>query len=161
MEKDAEPGGLKDLRFSLADEPEPEVRQSIHREIRAFNDAVSRNHRAVRASGSQPLEITIRDEQHRLLGGLIGDTYWEWLDIDDLWIHESLRGRGHGRRLMIMAETKALERGCSRAFVQTFSFQARGFYEQMGYRVVGRLDDYPPGETFFWMRKELSPPDSA
>ena len=40
--------------------------------------------------------------------------------------------------------------------LSTFSFQARDFYQRHGYRVVGQLDDYPPGETFYWMRKELN-----
>lgn len=53
-----------------------------------------------------------------------------------------------------MAEAEALQRGCSRAKLRTFSFQARGFYEKEGYRVVGELEDYPPGETFYWMQKD-------
>jgi ribosomal protein S18 acetylase RimI-like enzyme len=149
-------GGQEGLRFLLSDEPEPETRRIIHEEIKAFNDAVSQHHRAIRGAGARPLQITIRDEQGQLLGGLVADTYWGWLDIDDLWLHESLRGLGYGRKLMAMAETEALARGCLHAFVRTFSFQARGFYEQLGYRVVGRLDDYPPGESFFWLRKEIS-----
>jgi ribosomal protein S18 acetylase RimI-like enzyme len=144
------------LQYLLSNEAEPETRRTIHQGIRAFNDAVSGHHRAIRGAGIEPLQITIRDEQGGLLGGLVADTYWGWLDIDDLWLHKSLRGLGHGRRLMAMAETEALARGCSRAFVRTFSFQARGFYELLGYRVVGRLDDYPPGESFLWMRKELT-----
>ena len=39
--------------------------------------------------------------------------------------------------------------------VKTFSFQARDFYEKNGYRVTDRLDDYSPGESFYWMVKEL------
>jgi GNAT superfamily N-acetyltransferase len=128
----------------------------LQEEIRRFNNAVSRHHRDVRQSGLEPLEITFRDEEDRLLGGLAGDTYWGWLEIDDLWLHESVRGRGLGRRLVAMAEGEALARGCSRAFLRTFGFQARGFYEKLGYQVVGCLDDYPPGESFLWMRRELA-----
>jgi len=53
------------------------------------------------------------------------------------------------------ADKEARQRGCRRALVKTFSFQGRGFYEKNGYRVTGRLDDYPPGESFYWMVKEL------
>ena len=33
--------------------------------------------------------------------------------------------------------------------------EARGFYEKCGYRVIGQLDEYPPGGSFYWMRKDL------
>jgi hypothetical protein len=39
--------------------------------------------------------------------------------------------------------------------LETFSFQARGFYEKCGYKVVGQLDDCPPGQRFYWMYKAL------
>jgi hypothetical protein len=53
-----------------------------------------------------------------------------------------------------MAEGEARARGCSRAKLRTFSFQARGFYEKEGYRIVGELRDDPPGKIFYWMRKD-------
>ena len=55
------------------------------------------------------------------------------------------------------AEAEARARGCLRARLSTFDFQARGFYEKQGYRVVGTLADYPPGGAMYWMRKELEP----
>ena len=57
-----------------------------------------------------------------------------------------------------MAEREAEERGCSRAKLRTFGFQARGFYQKEGYRVVGELEDYPPGRSFYWMRKDFKGP---
>lgn len=142
---------------NLSDQSDPAHREYIHEQIRAFNDDVSEHHRAVRQSGPRPLDITIRDEQGRPAGGLTARTYWTWLEIEDLWLPKALRGRGFGRELLAAAEAEALVRGCARAMVQTFSFQARGFYERCGYRVVGRLDDYPPGHAFFWMEKDLLP----
>jgi ribosomal protein S18 acetylase RimI-like enzyme len=56
---------------------------------------------------------------------------------------------------MKMVEEAAVERGCTRAQVHTWDFQARGFYERFGYEVTGRMTDYPPGNTLFWLRKEL------
>jgi ribosomal protein S18 acetylase RimI-like enzyme len=67
------------------------------------------------------------------------------LDIDNLWLHEYFRRQGLGSRLLATAEKEARQRGCRRAMLKTFSFQARTFYEKNGYRVTGRLDDYPPG----------------
>jgi ribosomal protein S18 acetylase RimI-like enzyme len=143
------------LRFFLVDTASPADRSHIHEQIKAFNDEISANHRAVRKSGTQPLDIFVRDEEGRLCGGLVGVTYWGWLEVEDLWLGGSLRGRGIGRRLVSMAETEAVARGCSRVWLWTFGFQARGFYEKLGYRVVGALEDYPPGGACYWMRKDL------
>jgi hypothetical protein len=39
--------------------------------------------------------------------------------------------------------------------VDTFSFQAPGFYEKLGYRTFGRLDDFPAPYHRVWMTKAL------
>jgi GNAT superfamily N-acetyltransferase len=140
--------------FILTDTLSPEDRSSIHEGIKAFNDRVSGAHRATRALGPRRLDILVRDDGGEVVAGLAASTYWGWLDVEDLWVTEALRARGLGRRLLRMAEAEALQRGCSRAKLRTFSFQARGFYEKEGYRVVGELEDYPPGETFYWMQKD-------
>ena len=145
------------LRFDLLDRADETARDYIHQQIKAYNDAVSEHHRAVRPAGPSPLDVFVRDGDGQIVGGLVADVYWGWLAIEDLWIAPGLRGQGHGQKLMGMAEAEAVVRGCTRSFVQTFSFQARGFYEKLGYHVVGRLDDYPPGQAFYWMRKDLFP----
>jgi len=146
---------LVDVSISLTNTPTPAERDFVHQQIRAYNNQASEYHRNIRPSGPNPLAIFIRSGQNQILGGLVGDTYWDWLDIDDFWIDESLRGKGYGQKLLEMAETEAKSRGCSRAFLSTYSFQARNFYEKFGYQVVGQLDDYPPGQTYYWMRKDF------
>ena len=145
------------LWFVLAEAPKPADREYIKQRIKVFNDVHSEHHRAVRKTGTTPLDISIRDDQGKLLGGLAASTYWGWLEIEKLWIEERLRGRGYGRELLALVESEAQARGCSRALVRTFSFQAKGFYQRLGYWDVGRLDDYPPGQSFFWMQKDFSP----
>jgi GNAT superfamily N-acetyltransferase len=54
-----------------------------------------------------------------------------------------------------MAEDQARARGCIGAWLDTFSFQARPFYERLGYQVIGRLDDFPPPFTRFFMARRL------
>ena len=150
-----------ELRIILSRQADPVAREALHKGIQAYNDLFSEPHRTVRETSLQPLDIAIRDGQERLVGGLVGDTYWGWLEIQDLWLEDNLRRQGLGRRLVAMAEAEAVARGCSRSWLRTFSFQARGFYEKLGYRVVGQLDDYPPGQAFYWMRKDLSSEERA
>lgn len=145
-----------DFDLLLTDAASEELRTALHQQIRAFNDSRSEPHRAVRQAGVHKLDIFIRDGEGRLRGGLVASTYWDWLEVDDLWLEDGLRGWGYGRRLLAMAEAEARARGCTRAWVRTFRFQARGFYERLGYRVVGQLEDYPPGSAFYWMRKDFA-----
>ena len=67
--------------------------------------------------------------------------------IDGLWVAEQLRGRGLGRRLLVAAEAAAIKRGCRGAWLGTFDFQSRGFYERLGYTVFAELADFPDGHS--------------
>ena len=102
------------LCFALTDTASKEDRDYIHQQIKAFNDAMSEHHRTVRGSGPKHLDIFVRDSAGLVLGGLTSLTYWGWLEIDDLWLDEEMRGRGYGRVLLRMAEEAARERGFSR-----------------------------------------------
>jgi GNAT superfamily N-acetyltransferase len=103
----------------------------------------------------RPLGIAIRSPDRMLLGGLYGATMWNWLLIDGLWVAEGLRGRGLGRRLLLAAETVAATRGCRGAWLGTFDFQAREFYERLGYTMFAELSDFPPGHTHYHLRKSF------
>jgi hypothetical protein len=56
---------------------------------------------------------------------------------------------------MADAEAYARSRGAVGATLETYSFQARPFYERLGYEVIGSLDGYPPGHVKFFLRKHL------
>ena len=63
----------------------------------------------------------------------------------------------HGVRtkLLTAAEDLARARGCVGASLDTFEYQARPFYEKLGYELFGTLDGYPPGYRQFYLRKNL------
>lgn len=144
-------------RVEYSDQPCREQTAHLHELLKAHNTAVSPAHRLARDPAAvTPLNLFVYDDAGEFAAGLSATTYWGWLDIDDLWIHENLRGQGRGARLMYQAEREAIRRGCQWAQLKTFHFQARGFYEKLGYRMVGELADYPPGGSFFWMRKDLA-----
>jgi len=144
--------GLKQKVSSTKNEM---TRKFIHEQIKSFNDAISEAHKKARKTGVIPLDILILDHIGEIVGGLIADTYWAWLDIDDFWIDERFRGQGLGREILKTAEQVAISRDCTYAKLSTFSFQAREFYEKSGYYVIGELTDYPPGQALYWMRKDL------
>jgi GNAT superfamily N-acetyltransferase len=76
------------------------------------------------------------------------------VEIRGLWVEPELRGRGIGRRLLAAIEAEAARRGCTRAALDSYSWQAPGFYERLGYRRFATLD-YPNGTSRHWFVKEL------
>jgi GNAT superfamily N-acetyltransferase len=103
----------------------------------------------------RPLIIAIDDAEGRVIGGLWGRTVYDWLFVELLVVPDALRGRGLGSELMKRAEDEALKRGCHSAWLDTFDFQARGFYERLGYSCFGELRDFPPGHARYFMQKTL------
>ncbi len=105
--------------------------------------------------GFQPIAVLARDRQEALVAGASGTINWTWLHVALLWVSEPCRHTGLGSRLMAEIERAAAERGCTHAHLDTFSYQARPFYERHGYRVFGVLENYPPGHRRFFMEKTL------
>jgi GNAT superfamily N-acetyltransferase len=107
-----------------------------------------------------PLAVLLRDAAGAVVGGLWGRTGWSWLYVENLAVPPALRGDGWGKRLLAEAEAGARARGCIGARLDTYSFQARGFYEKQGYCVAGTIPDCPPGQTRWTMirRLDASPP---
>lgn len=101
----------------------------------------------------RPLAVFLRDAGGQVVGGALGHTHWGWLFISHLWLAAHLRGEGFGQRILAAAEREAVARGCRHAHLDTFSFQARPFYERLGYEVFGVLDDFPPGHARYFLRK--------
>lgn len=103
-----------------------------------------------------PVAIFLKDENDEILGGVIGHIWGKWLSIAYLWVAEPIRGQSYGTKLLMAAENYGRERGCRNAHLSTFSFQARPFYEKLGYEVFAALEDYPPGHTHYYLRKQLA-----
>ncbi len=122
---------------------------AIESAVDSFNMRVTGDHDWKR------VRVFLRDEAGRLCGGLTADLWGKWMHIQFLWVDENLRKQGYGEKLMAMAEDEARAHGCQNAHIETFSFQARPFYERLGYRVIAELPDYPPGHTNYILRKSL------
>jgi GNAT superfamily N-acetyltransferase len=103
----------------------------------------------------QRICFVLQNPEGDILGGVIGEIYWEWFYLDLMWIQEDLRGNGYGEQLLNAVEKEAKQKGAKQVFLDTFSFQAPGFYQKFGYQVFGELPDFPPGHQRFYLTKEL------
>jgi predicted N-acetyltransferase YhbS len=102
-----------------------------------------------------PVKFVVRDDTGRVVGGVLGHTKWQWMYIATLWVADSARGQGLGTQLMEAAEALARSRGCTNVSLDTFEYQAKPFYEKLGYTVFGTLEGYPPGYRQFHLTKHL------
>jgi ribosomal protein S18 acetylase RimI-like enzyme len=101
------------------------------------------------------LTFVARDDADAVIGAAIGEAGRGWLYVSVVWVDESFRGTGMGTRLVELLEAAAINKGCHSAYLNTFSYQARPFYEKLGYEVFGTLNDYPTGFQRFYMWKRL------
>ncbi|QDY41684.1 GNAT family N-acetyltransferase [Candidatus Pantoea soli] len=113
------------------------------------------NSRFIDTTELKALGVFITDAAGKKQAGLTGSTYGNWLRIEMLWVSDALRGQGAGRQLMLAAEQEARARGCCYAQVDTASFQARPFYEKLGYTLRFSLAHYPRHHQRHYLSKAL------
>ena len=138
----------------VADDVRIDDRVSPDDEATVIRGLLSFNENWIGPSNEKPVKLVARDNGG-IVGGLIGHTRWSWLYVAKLWVDERARGRGVGTKLLNAAEEIARSRGCTDASLDTFEYQARPFYEKLGYQLFGTLDGYPPGYRQFYLRKSL------
>lgn len=137
-------------------EPHPEFATYLHEQIKEFNNQHSPPHKQARAEGAvKQVHIMVVDDDGQWLGGITAELFWNWVELDDFWLSETLRGQGVGSSILAQIEDIGREHGASRVLLTTFEFQARTFYERHGYKVVGVVEDYPPGSNYYTMVKVL------
>lgn len=141
---------------ALETNPDPEIRQDILVPLIADNEA------AGGPSQSELLAVTVRDPSGAVVGGLWGRTGYGFLFVELLALGPA-KGHGLGRAVMELAEAEARRREMTGMWVDTFTFQAPGFYLKLGFWEYGRITGYPPGHDriFFVKRFDTVPGDDG
>ena len=75
--------------------------------------------------------------------------------LDVLWVAEPRRGTGLGACLLAQLEQDAARQGAKRLELNTFGFQAPGFYEKLGYRRFGAVEPAVGEYGHYFYVKEL------
>jgi ribosomal protein S18 acetylase RimI-like enzyme len=104
---------------------------------------------------AQLISVFLRNEQHEVIGAAHGWTGYGWLHIRAFWLREDQRQRGWGSLLLRATEAEAVKRGCQYSHLETFSFQALGFYQKNGYRVFGELGNVAGDHRWYFLEKDI------
>ena len=133
--------------ITLEADPDPSLRAKILEPLAAHNDA------AAGPGRWDTLAITVRGDDGEVAGGLWGRTGYGFLFVELLALGPA-RGRGLGREVMALAEAEAKRRGLLGIWLDTWTFQAPGFYPKLGFVECGRITEYPPGhDRIFYVKR--------
>lgn len=123
---------------------------------KAVEDGLTAFNRRVAGTGEPiPVNVTVRDDAGIIVGGIVARVWMETLYIGLVWIDDPLRGKGHGKAMMDMVEARGREVGATNVWLNTLSWQARPFYEALGYTCFGEMPISSGQHHRYFMRKEL------
>ena len=130
---------------------------SYTKEVKETAIACLRRH-AARSNGvlteDKPFSVLAFMEE-RLVGGLIGNVFWNWLYADLVWVEEEFRGQGIGSDVMKAGEDRARDMKLTGIYLWTETWQAPLFYQKLGYSQYVEFKDFPPGHCRLGFRKYL------
>jgi GNAT superfamily N-acetyltransferase len=152
------PADLKALKMTdemftitVQDVADQTVLDGIGKPLGEFNTIAAGDDRYI------PIAILIRDQaDNHIIGGLSGHSFYEWMYINLFFIPNALRGQKLGQRRLAQAEAIARTRSCTGIWLNTFEFQARGFYEKQGFTLFGTIPDHPHGNNMYFLQKRLA-----
>jgi GNAT superfamily N-acetyltransferase len=135
--------------------PSISVERTIGKTKKAVLDGLVRyNNEKMGKQKYKRLAVSLR-KKNDIVGGIVGEVWTAVLFIQFFWLERGLRGKGFGAKLIKKIEDEARRFGATRAYVDTMSFQAPGFYRRSGYKEFGSIKGYPGGVTRHWLTKTL------
>jgi GNAT superfamily N-acetyltransferase len=143
------PRRIGSYRVGLEAKPLAVAKKAIERGLHAHNIAAAGPYK------DSDYIVSVRDAKGNVRGGFWVEVYYESAFLRWAWVDPKLQRKGLGRALMEAAEDEARKRGAANLWLDTFSFQARPFYEKLGYRVFGTLKMGRPGVERYWLIKDL------
>ncbi len=106
-------------------------------------------------NGDQEVFTMAYYEENTFVGGIVAIIKKDSMYIDLLVVNESFKGQGIGSKLMNKIEELALEKEVVSIDLGTAEFQAKPFYEKLGYQVVYTKENNPKGYQCYSMKKDI------
>lgn len=79
--------------------------------------------------------LVLKSDSGKVFGILNGFTAFSEVYIDDMWVHKSERGKGHGKKLIENLEEHFEGKGFNNMNLVTSAFNAPEFYKKCGFIV--------------------------
>lgn len=102
-----------------------------------------------------PYTIFIKRNDAKIIAGLYGDIFGTICRIECLWVEEKRRHQGLGTKLFNELEKFAISKNCKILQLYTTEFQAKEFYEKIGFSIAAILENAFMGHSVYTMRKPL------
>ena len=136
------------MNITISNDPHEEERDIISSGLQSYNRQYS--------SGTfEALSVVSRDDENRIIGGLLGVTFGNWLHISDFWVTEEHRRKSIGSDILRAAEKEGIARSCIGVTLDTYSFQSLDFYLKRGYVQFGTLSGYANKFERHYLQKKL------
>jgi GNAT superfamily N-acetyltransferase len=114
-----------------------------------FDDFI---HRCAFPMETEEVQVVCLDGDD-FVGGVMGYIQFGMLYVSLLVVRDAYRKKGVARKLMTMIEDYVRKDGVQVFHLGTGSFQARGFYEKLGYEICYEQVDKPKGHSVYTMMK--------
>ncbi|OAN17913.1 acetyltransferase [Photobacterium jeanii] len=141
------------MKVELAVSPSSEDLKVISDGIAAFNEKYLPNDGEF-DSGFR-FGLFVKNDNGEIVGGLQASVIWSYCVLELLWLSEETRGTGIGTELMGQLEAFAKEKGLQQIRTETLDFQAKPFYEKLGFRVYGVIEGSPENHTTYFLVKDI------
>lgn len=135
------------IHYEYRDTPTSSEDDVIRHGVRTFNQTILKE-------TVQHFNLLAKDAESIIAGALI----WQHSDalyIDSLWCDAAYRRQGIGSRLMRMLFAIATDKSIAQIFVDTYDFQAQGFYQKQGFACIGIIPNYLVGHDRIFLKKSL------
>ncbi|XVN41270.1 MAG: GNAT family N-acetyltransferase [Rickettsia endosymbiont of Argas persicus] len=94
--------------------------------------------------------FSLLNRDKNFIAGIGGVSFWGGFYINSLFVVKNHRNQKHGSLLMEKAENLARERRCNFVVLSTMDFQAKPFYEKLGYKLEFTRHSYEKNSVFIY-----------
>ncbi|WP_020008137.1 GNAT family N-acetyltransferase [Salinicoccus albus] len=132
-----------------------EIRDLSKEDLRVIERGLERYNEKYMPDGPDgSVQIGLYDGDNQFIGGVDAEmTVDTLLYVSTLYVKDEYRGRGAGTALMKEVERQAIEIGAEIIRLDSFSWEGVGFYETLGYEVIGAFEIRAGFKEYFYMKR--------